>query len=147
MARYRVGVPGGNGFATNGAMAVLWNPSSTIAIGVVRVYVAHNSTVTAPSIARATTRGTASATTTPDADNHHSGRAAPPSGTVLDRGTYTVEPTRATPNLYGFQLTNTNGSAVDLWLPEPIVVPPGEGLGLWGTTTATAYTYAFEWEE
>jgi hypothetical protein len=147
MARYSVGAPASNSADINEATGVLWNPHSTIALRVYGIEVQHNSSVSGCTVSRVTTRGTPATTTTPDADNQWGRRNTPPSGALLDRGNYTVNPTVQTPPLLAFQLSGQVGSAINYWLPQPIIVPGGTGLALVLNTAATAWSYSFTWEE
>ena len=131
--------------------AALWNPSTTKAIYVRRVeWYKTVGTADLPSLVRTTTRGTASATVTPDADNDFGGTVVPVSGALRDI-TYSAQPTVASPYMIRNGLPATVGSGVvwDVDRDGGIRVAPGTGLAV-ATPTATVLQPAdvtFYWKE
>lgn len=125
--------------AANECMGALWNPAGTRRIRVysasliMRDWDAPDNTMY---LQRITTRGTAGATITPDADNSEDGVSVPPSGFLLDVAEYSVQPTRAAAILYGAfafppaSSSSDTGSGFVLPLPRGILLKPGTGLGI-----------------
>jgi hypothetical protein len=132
MARFRVGV---RTAVTSGAagdpVLNIWNPSAVSFLRVVQVLICAN---TAPAVscavglARSTARGTATTTTTPDAENNAQSADAPPSGVVVDTA-WSVAPTvAADPTMDRWTLGAAAGAGAVL---SPVVdLGPGKGLAV-----------------
>jgi hypothetical protein len=145
--RYAVAMPAQNASTAGEPIGVLWNPSGSVNIRVRKIEVM-GGTAMRLSVIRTSTRGTRGTVTTPDGDNAFTRTTAvPPSGTELDRGDYTVNPTFATNPLLRGQVSGQNGCQIGWWLEQPIVVGPGRGLAVVTDTTHTAMSLAFEWDE
>jgi hypothetical protein len=126
---------GGRSAATaataNHAGAVLWNASSTRTLHVTQISWAKTvATADNIGIVRASARGTAGSTVTPAQQNDYTYDAAPPSGALLDLAAYSVQPTliSSTAYLWRFHLPAAVGAGFLLPFPDPISVPPGQGL-------------------
>lgn len=137
----------------NHVIAELWNPG-TVAGRRIEVYevavfkagagVANDSIY----LERTTARGTAGSTVTPDADNAGQADSTPPSGALLDLAAFTVQPTLATPGMYGWVAPAVAGAGIILPLPRGVVIPAGTGLAV-VQRAATAWptsevTFVFE---
>lgn len=134
------------------AIAALWNPDSLKRIKVFECGLFKSAVGTAADsiyIARITTRGTAGSTVTPDADNAWDADDVPASGALLDLAAYSVQPTRGTPNLFGW-VAAAVAAAGFIWpTPRGITIPPGAGLAICqraATIWPTSEVY-FAWEE
>lgn len=133
------------------AIAQLWNPSGTKRIRALEIGIFKAGAGAANDslyLCRTTTIGTVGSTVTPDADNSAEGDVAPDSGATLGLAAYTVQPTKATPALYGWVAPVVAGAGIIIPLARPIVIPPGTGLCL-AQRVATAWpvsevTYVFE---
>ena len=135
---------------------LLWNASSVITIYVrgIEVYAQNTTVGTNYGLVRASTQGTAGATITPVADNDYDDDVAPPSGTLLYLGVFSVQPTIEKPYMYQGQVATLGASGWGLemnWMfpGEPIHVPAGSGLGI-ATPVATIMQdtfFSFIWEE
>ena len=135
------------------ALGALWNASSTKRICVVEYGIykagagAANDSIY---VCRITARGTAGSTVTPDGDNDWSGDGAtPPSGALLDLAAYSVQPTRASPNLFGWVASAAAGAGFSKPSPRGIWIPAGTGLAICqraATAWPTSEVY-FEWLE
>jgi len=83
---------------------------------------------------RTTTIGTAAAVVTPDADNAWDRQDVPPSGATIRLGAFSVQPTLATPQLFGHTsaaVAGQNGTGY-VWVfgHAPLTVPPGTGVAV-----------------
>lgn len=113
--------------AGNSAFAI-WNPHSTIRIRVVEIAICCNGAPAAGAALaarRATARGTATSTFTPDIDNDIQRMQAPTSGLVLDL-TYSAQPTLDASVL--FQWTFAAVAASGIIIPMEVTIPNGTGL-------------------
>jgi hypothetical protein len=152
MDEHRVaGLTAASSATDNNAVAILWNPHASRHIWVVEIAF-HNDTAAAGKVTltRTTTRGTAGSTVTPDADNNVEGITASPAGALLDLSSFSVEPTKASPDLGGFQSTATIGAGkVWSFRARPIRIAAGTGFGLInGAAAAVAASWVeFTWQE
>lgn len=113
------------------ALFGVWNPDSAKRIKVLELGVFKSGAgVAADSVyvCRSTARGTAGSTVTPDADNAWDGDDIPASGWLLDLSSYSVQPTKGSPNLWGWVAAAVAGSGIIWPTPRGIWVPPGTGL-------------------
>lgn len=133
-------------------LAELWNPDSLKRMKVFEIGLfkagagAANDSVY---IVRTTARGTAGSTVTPDADNAWAGDDVPSSGALLDLAAFSVQPTRASPNLFGWVAAAVAASGFIWPVPRGIWIPPGTGLAICqrvATAWPTSEVY-FAWEE
>lgn len=109
----------------------VWNPSSTRRIRLLEWAIFKAGAGTANDSGRwvrTTARGTAGSTVTPDADNAADGASVPPSGFLLDLSAYSVQPTKATPDMIGWVAPAVAGAGIDLPVPRGIWIPAGTGL-------------------
>jgi len=159
---YAAGQADGLG-AAEAAWCSLWNPSSDIALHVFYIGFCTRSTEAVeygPQIVRSTARGSQSGTTTPDADNHVEGRAAPVSGAVLDIGYISGDPTMDASVLYSWDVNGRSNASGIIWevpvddengidLEDCIIVPPGTGLTIRKNTASatTSKQVTFGWFE
>jgi hypothetical protein len=139
----------------NSALAGLWNPHTTQSILVVQISVNNLSTASGTrfvALSRVTTRGTPASTVTPDIYSHHIQGVAPPSGALLDLGTYTVEPTQETPYDFGLGWPPVISAGAVFPIPGGIIVPPERGLGLIQLPASTfvgevTFSWLEDWDE
>lgn len=135
----------------NDAVAILWNPHASRHIWVVEVHFANDTAAAGKvTLTRTTTRGTAGSTVTPDADNHVEGITTPASGALLDLSNFSVEGTKASPDLGSYQTPATIGAGkVWSFRAKPIRVAAGTGFGLInGAAAAVAASHVeFAWQE
>jgi len=105
-----------------------WNPHATVRVRLSEIHICANGAPAAGAslaLRRATARGTATSTVTPDIDNDIQRAQAPTSGALLDV-TYSAQPTLDASVLWQWTFAAVAGSAVIL--PVEISVPPGTGL-------------------
>jgi hypothetical protein len=119
----------------NHVIAELWNPGTVagrrIELFEVGIFKAGAGTANdSIYLERTTARGTAGSTVTPDADNAGQADSTPPSGALLDLAAFTVQPTLATPGMYGWVAPAVAGAGIILPLPRGIVIPSGTGLAI-----------------
>lgn len=158
MATYNTYTVGGLTVASaataNHGVCMLWNPSGSkrltvMAFGIVAV--AAPGAGSGIRVVRATARGTAGSTVTPDADNRGDGTVAPQTGAVLDLATYTGQPTIASPALEAWVLAAVIGSGVILPLNngQGYDILPGTGLAIVNRAAIAvpACEVFFTWEE
>jgi hypothetical protein len=130
-------------------IAQLWNPHATARITVVEFFILFNATPAADgavTFIATSTRGTPGSTVTPDIINHSQRAIAPPSGVVLDRAPFSVQPTWDADLDTGWYLRVRAGSGILRRINHLIV--PGHGLGLWQlVATAGYYDLGFSWYE
>jgi len=116
-------------------IADLWNPHATQRIKVVSVAIfKRGGAGTAGDnlrLKRATVRGTAGSTVTPDIDNHGERAVAPVSGVLLDLSAFSVQPTLDASDLgFGWVAPAVQGAGIVMPIPGGIVIPPGTGLAI-----------------
>lgn len=129
----------------------LWNPHASRRIRIVEFAIFKAGAGAANDSARLvriTTRGTAGSTVTPDADNSSEGDSTSPAGALLDLAAFTVQPTLASPGMYGWVAPAVAGAGWQLPIPRGIVLLPGTGLAF-VQRAATAWptsevTFVFE---
>ena len=128
----------------------LWNPGSS-RIKVYRCVFASTTGGSATielAVQRATAKGTAAGTVTPDADNDWDRFASPPSGTTLEMGNFSTEPTLDTSMMWKMYAGSGNGSSWWVEWPFGIVVPGGTGLCVVSKSAdATTGDVTFVWSE
>ena len=152
MPRYSVGGRSANTAATaNHCAACLWNASGTKPIFLREVWLFKTvATADHQALVRATARGTAGSTVTPDANNCWSDtKIAPQSGAVLDLAAYSGQPTIAAPYLARANMPAAVGSGFIWVFNEPYVIAPGNGAAI-VTPPATilqASDFTFVWDE
>ena len=111
----------------------LWNPDSLKRITLLEIGLFKTTGGTAGDsiyLGRTTARGTAGSTVTPDADNAWTGDDIPSSGALLDLAAYSVQPTKATPNLWGWVAAAVAASGVIWPCARGIAIPPGTGVAI-----------------
>jgi len=115
--------------ATAGAASFdFWNPHSTVRTRLAEIHICCNGAPAAGAslaLRRATARGTATSTGTPDIDNDIQRAQAPTSGALLDLA-FSAAPTLDASVLWQWTFAAVAGSAIIL--PVEISVPPGTGL-------------------
>lgn len=153
MAEYSArGVTAATAATIDHAVAALWNPDTAKRIKLLELGLFKAGAGAANDglyLTRITARGTPGSTITPDADNAWSGDDVPSSGALVDLAAYSVQPTRATPPLWGWIAAAVAASGVIWPTPRGIWIPPGTGLALC-QRTATAWPISevyFCWEE
>lgn len=117
----------------NHAGAQLWNPSSARSLFVTQIAWAKTvGTVDGLGLVRSSARGTPGTSLTVVAQDDADADAAAPSGAILDKSVFTVQPTLVSGTAYMFRwnLPATIGSGFIVPMPDPIRVPPGQGLVL-----------------
>lgn len=119
--------------AADNAVATLWNPHSTHRIKVIAISICvaiAPSAGSTPKLRRVTARGTPASTVNPGIAQHSERSIAPPSGALLDLGTYSAQPTFDTGDLgFGWVLAAVAASGIVYPLPaNGIIIPPGAGL-------------------
>lgn len=132
-------------------IAQLWNPAAGRRIKVVEFAIFKAGAGAANDsgrLVRTTTIGTVGSTVTPDADNSGEGDATPSSAATLGLAAYTVQPTLASPGMYGWVAPSVAGAGIILPFPRGIALPPGTGLAF-AQRAATAWptsevTFVFE---
>lgn len=132
-------------------ICALWNPHSTRRIKIVEFTLFKAGAGTANDSARLvriTARGTAGSTVTPDADNSSESDSTSPAGALLDLSAYSVQPTLASPGMWGWVSAAVAGAGFTYPIPRGIIVPPGAGLAfvqraatIWPTSEVS---FAFE---
>lgn len=136
----------------NHVLANLWNPDSAKRIKVLEIGCfkagagAANDSVY---VTRCTTIGTPGSTVTPDADNAWVGDDPPSSAATVGLAAFTVQPTLATPQLWGWVAAAVAASGFIWPTPRGIEIPPGTGLAI-AQRAATAWPTSevyFVWEE
>lgn len=136
----------------NHAGAQLWNASANRSLFVTQISWAKTvGTVDGLGLVKSSARGTPGTSLTAVAQNDVDGDAAPPSGAILDKAAFTVQPTLVSGTAYGFRwnLPATIGSGFILPLPDPIRVAPGTGLVIvtLGNVILQPADVAFFWRE
>lgn len=150
MSRFLVATDAGGAADAGEVGANLWNPHASMALAVRQVEVNAAAQTTdgfTVRLRRTTTQGGGGGTFTPDADNHSRRRAAPVSGAILRRGNFSSAPTVSGPALGSWHMSAPTGGMLSLWLPTPILVPAGTGLGVEFAAAVSSIAYAFGWEE
>jgi len=66
----------------------------------------------------------------PDADNAGQADSTPPSGATLELAAFTVQPTLASPGMYGWVAPAVAGAGIIIPIPRVIVIPAGTGLAI-----------------
>jgi len=133
-------------------IAELWNPHASKRISLLEVGLFKAGAGAANDslyLCRTTAKGTAGSTVTPDADNAWLGDTAPVSGATMELSAFSVQPTKATPNLFGWVAAASAGSGFIWPTPRGLQIPFGTGLALCIRAAAawpTSEVY-FEWEE
>ena len=89
-------------------------------------------------VCRTSARGTAGSTVTPDADNAWLGDDVPASGFLLDLAAFSVQPTKGSPNLFGWVASAVAGAGIIWPTPRGIVIPAGTGIAV-AQRAATAF--------
>lgn len=114
------------------SLAELWNNNTTKAIKVLEVGVSKAGGAGAAGdslyICRTTARGTAGSTVTPDADN--SWELAGSTSTLLDLAAFSVQPTKAAPNMWGWTAAAVAGAGIIWPTPRGIWIPQSGGLAI-----------------
>jgi len=155
-AGYQVGGPGLATAATLAhSMFQLWNPHASIRLMVNEIHLANTTAIaTNLGILRSTARGaTPTVTQTPVIDSSRSRQVIPPSGALLDCGTFGTQPTLANSTVFLERaiIPASIGAAIFFTFPldDPLEVPPGTGICLVTSLAAvTAATVAtFVWRE
>jgi hypothetical protein len=131
----------------NHVISQIWNPHATQRIKVVSFVIAKRGTGGADiAMRRTSARGaTPNNTKTPGISNHHNRGVAPPSGALVDYGSFGTQPT-----LVGVDLgIRWESIALIGWnmiyvIPGGIEVPPGSGLALI-QKTASGYSANVTW--
>lgn len=148
----------GVGVAGAGAGSVafsLWNPHTSQILKLKRIVLSLQNGGSVGAIAifqRSSTRGTPASTVTPGVSNDSKRGAAPPSGALLDLGTFTVQPTLDTDELFSFaQLGGASGGDADLstydFPGDGFYIPPGTGLCLARNLNNPTYEVSLTWIE
>lgn len=120
----------------NHTIATLWNPHASQRIKVVSfaVFKQGGAGTAGDSfrLQRATARGTAGSTVTPDIDNHSERAVAPVSGALLDLASYgATQPTLDASELgIGWTAPAVQGAGLVYPIPGGIIVPFGTGLSI-----------------
>ena len=133
----------------NHCIGSLWNPHATMDIFVIQVTWSQLSGLRA-NACRISTKGTPGSTITPGIDNDFERLIAPISGAVLDLAAFSVQPTRAAPEVWEFLPTAASTTPLhEIYLGDDgIRVPAGTGLGVFtGTATAAQADISFIWDE
>jgi hypothetical protein len=152
MAIYYVrGVTAATAATADHVVAGLWNASSTARIVVLEFSIFKTTAGTAGDsgrLVRTSTRGTAGSSITPDADNANDGVSTVSSGAILDLAAYSVQPTLASPGMYGWVAAAVIASGVIIPIPRGIIVLPSTSL-VFAQRVATAWpvsevTFVFE---
>lgn len=133
-------------------IAELWNPDSLKRIVVFEIGLFKAGAGTAGDtvyICRTTAKGTSGSTVTPDADNAWFGDDVPGAAPTLELAAFSVQPTKATPNLWGWCAAAVSASGFIWPTPRGIHIPAGTGLAIVqraATAWPTSEVY-FAWEE
>jgi len=115
------------------AIAQLWNPDTLKRIKMLELGLFKAGAGTANDsvyLVRTTAEGTVGSTVTPDADNSWDGDDTTASAARLGLAAFSVQPTKATPNLWGWVASVVAGSGVIWPTPRGIWIPPGTGLAI-----------------
>jgi hypothetical protein len=154
LSRYGIGGRSGTTAATAGHyIGVLWNGHATKSIFVRSMTMSKLAGGAGQLMRRLTTRGTPATTETPDIDNDFERLKAPISGTVLDLGAYSVQPTQSLPEDLVRPMPSGAAAAPgpiwEVYFGETgIRVYAGTGLGVAQTgATASQYDLSFIWDE
>lgn len=137
------------GISVDACIGALWNPHATKQITVVLATFSKVVGGAGQYIQRISALGTSTANVTPDIDNDLERLAAPVSGAVLHLG-FSVEPTRAAPDLAKFLGQNNPGVTFEHYFGDDgLAVPAGTGVGLFNlqSGTATQFDLSFVWHE
>lgn len=149
--QYRVaGITAATAATASHGVATLWNPSSAVEMYVRELHFVNNTAASAPiTLQRATARGTAGSTVTPDVDNEVGRGVTSPAGAVLDLATYSVQPTLDTSILDRWMTAAVIGAGKIWTFPKRIMVPPGQGLCIANAvaTIVAASIVTFVWDE
>lgn len=153
MAEYSVrGFTAATAATADHAIFGLWNPDTLKRIKVLELGLFKAGAGTANDsvyLCRTTARGTAGSTVTPDADNAWYNDDVPSSGALLDLAAYSVQPTKGTPNLWGWVAAAVAASGFIWPTPRGIWIAPGTGIAIVqraATIWPTSECYAV-WEE
>jgi len=127
------------GAVVDRVIAALWNPHATQRVKVIQyslVVAAAPAANAGFKLKRISSRGTPGSTETPGLANHSIGGIAPPSGLLLDLGSYSVEPTLLSAELGpGWPLAAVAASGFIYPIPaQGIEIAPGTGLALCNAT-------------
>jgi hypothetical protein len=131
-------------------VATLWNPSSAVELYVREIHIVNTTAASANIyLRRATARGTAGSTVTPDIDNEVGRAAASPAGAVLDLATYSVQPTLDASILDQWITAAVIGAGKIWTFPKRIMLPPGQGLSIANSqaVAVAACDITFVWDE
>ncbi len=116
----------------NHAIFGIWNPHATQRIKLIQFALFKGAAGAAGDsfrFRRATARGTAGSTVTPDIDHHSQQGIAPPSGFLLDLAAYSVQPTLDASEIGpGWTAAAVAAAGIVYPLPGGIEIKPGEGL-------------------
>lgn len=133
-------------------LAELWNPDANKSIRVLEMGVfkagagAANDSIY---VCRTTAEGTEGSNVAPDADNAWEGDDTPASAAVLNLAAFSVQPTRATPPMFGWVAAAVAAGGFVWPTPRGIRIGPGTGIAICqraATAWPTSEVY-FVWEE
>lgn len=134
MALYSVrGFTAATAATADHAIFSVWNPDSLKRITLVEMGLFKAGAGAANDslyVCRITTRGTAGSTVTPDADNAWQGDDVPASGFLLDLAAFSAQPTKASPNLFGWVASAVAASGFIWPTPRGIAIPAGTGIAI-----------------
>jgi hypothetical protein len=153
LSRYGVGGRSGLTAATiDFVIGALWNPHASKAITIRLMTVSKLAGPTGQRVRRVTVRGTPASTVTPGIENDFERLAAPASGTVLDLGDYSVQPTLMPPDMWRGMpsvATAVPGAIEEIYFGDRgLRLPATTGLA-WSQTAATSsqFDISFVWDE
>lgn len=134
-AYYVRGFTAATAATANHVIAELWNPGTLsgrrIEVFEVAIFKAGAGTANdSLFLERTTAKGTSGSTVTPDADNAAQADSTPPSGATLELAAFSVQPTLATPGMYGWVAPALAGAGIIIPIPREIVIPAGTGIAI-----------------
>lgn len=133
-------------------IAELWNPDASKRIKVLEIGLFKGGAGTAGDsiyICRTTAKGTAGSTVTPDADNAWDASKTPQSACTLELAAFSSQPTKASPNMFGWVAAAVSASGFIWPTPRGLEIPFGTGLAIVqraATVWPTSEVY-FVWDE
>lgn len=135
----------------------LWNPHGSQLVKVKRIVLSEQSGASIGALSgfrRSSARGTPASTVTPDVSNDGKRGAAPPSGLLLDLGSYSVEPTLDADDIGPIHAQSGGTASGDAdffahdYPGDGFYIPPGTGLCLVKLGTGTViYEVSVTWSE
>ena len=148
--RYTVAGLGSSTAAGNLCVGALWNPHGSKDVYVTVMSCAWGASGSAHYVQRITVEGTPASSVVPDIDNDLDALLAPISGVKLDLGAYSVQPTKAGPDVFRLKHNQNNpGPCEEIWFGNGIRLEAGTGLGIFNQVAGSVRSVdlSFTWDE